>query len=114
MRVMALPGGWTLHAESGPLEWGGWVPVFRKKDRALPPKLMAYEEGARALFHQLKRELDVMDLTWTNPGEDPRFKVTDMAKLTLEMELRKIGKWSDDLLENGITPEDRRRALGVH
>lgn len=103
IRVMDLPLGWALYAVHGPKDVGGWVPVFRhKKHGERSEEEIARMYGARSIFHALKRQLDIMDHTWNNPGEDPRFKAADKAKLKLEIELEKHGKWSWDLLDTGV------------
>lgn len=104
--VMNLPCRWALFALPGQVPRFGesYVPAFVHGDRdhTLDPRQMAYVEGARAIYHAIKRQLDVMDLTWVNPGLDPRFKAVDKARLAMEDELRKIGNWTDELLQTGV------------
>jgi len=104
--VMNLPLGWRLYAVPGQVRDFGntYVPIFRHPNRPgeYKPDQLAFMEGARAIFHALMRQLRIMDLTWVHPGEDPRFKAVDKARLKMEMTLREIGNWDEELLETGI------------
>lgn len=104
LKVCDLPLGWTLHAMEGPNDVGSWVPIFthRKRKGLFAPTQLAPEEGSRAVFHSLKRQLDIMDRTWMGPGEDPRYKAADAAIAILREALPQLGKWSDDLMDTGV------------
>lgn len=104
VKVCDLPRGWTLYAVQGSNELGSWVPAFANRNRKglVSATQLVPEEGSRAVFHSLKRNLDIMDRTWIAPGEDPRFKAADAAVAIMEEAMRQLGKWSDDLRDTGI------------
>lgn len=56
----------------------------------------------RQVFRALKRNLDAMEFTTSGISATVKWQVADVAKLSLQLSLIRLGRWSEDLLDTGV------------
>lgn len=64
---------------------------------------VAHMPEGREVFVAVKKWLDEADLRMAYGAQaEGSWKAADKAKMAIEDELRKIGRWDDSLLETGV------------
>ena len=100
-KILDLPGGWEIHHEYTSSEIGALPMMIHRKSgrrRSYAGDVAHFPEG-RAIFVAVKRWLDEADERMGYGAQSQgNWKAMDKAKMAIEDELRKLGKWDDSLL----------------
>lgn len=108
-RVGEVGYGWTLYADSVGDQLAPILPrlVHRDGRRRTPIQVAESEDPgqAREIFREIKRQLDIADREWVNPGQDPCFRALDLAKISMQLALKRVGRWDECLLDTGVTTD---------
>lgn len=100
IKVARLPYGWTLYSD--PMNGEPWL-KHRDGRVRMPHEVARLPEvkESHAIYSEISRHLDVMDLTWRLPGADPRFIAADCAAMVMESMFKKCERWDSTLKAHG-------------
>jgi hypothetical protein len=97
VKVSDLVHGWSLWADPG-----NGDPWFKNENGYRLFYEVAASPHGPEVFRATKRVLDTMDLDWSKPGAELRYKATDRAKFALQSALMRLGRYDKDMLRTGI------------
>lgn len=102
IKVADLPRGWTLWVSDECHEIN-LMPFFVHRDgRRRRAMEVAMQPEAPELMRDLKRQLDIADKTRKLARDDTQFRGLDMAKLSLQLALQSLGRFSPEMLQTGV------------